>query len=100
MSTITDAGLAAGWREQALAALEEGRTAEAHEWLRQALAETTELEWLNDLAVLSHQRGRTDEAEALRVWDEELPGEADQFEPDEVETEDAPFSDDPEFEDE
>jgi hypothetical protein len=65
MSTITDAGLAAGWRERALAALEEGRTAEAHEWLRQALAETTELEWLNDLAVLSHQRGRADDAEAL-----------------------------------
>ena len=65
MSTTTDAGLAAGWREQALAALEDGRTAEAHEWLRQALAEATELEWLNDLAVLSHQRGRADEAEAL-----------------------------------
>lgn len=65
MSTITDAGLAAGWREQALAALDDGRVAEAHEWLRQALAETTELEWLNDLGVLAHQRGRADEAEAL-----------------------------------
>src|SRR6185369_12381728 len=52
MSTTTDAGLAAGWREQALAALEDGRTAEAREWLRQAVAETTALEWLNDLAVL------------------------------------------------
>ncbi|HEX7291792.1 MAG TPA: tetratricopeptide repeat protein, partial [Conexibacter sp.] len=65
MSTTTDAGLAAGWREQALAALEDGRTAEAREWLRQAVAEATELEWLNDLAVLTHQLGRTDEAEAL-----------------------------------
>ncbi len=65
MSTITDAGLAAGWREKALAALEDGRVAEAHEWLRQALAETTELEWLNDFGVLAHQRGRADEAEAL-----------------------------------
>lgn len=65
MSTITDAGLAAGWRERALAALEDGRTAEAHEWLRQAVAERTELEWLNDLAVLAHQLGRSDEAEAL-----------------------------------
>ncbi|MBS1869202.1 MAG: methyltransferase domain-containing protein [Actinobacteria bacterium] len=65
MSITTDAGLAAGWREQALAALEDGRTAEAHEWLRQALAETTELEWLNDLAVLAHQRGRGEQAEAL-----------------------------------
>jgi SAM-dependent methyltransferase len=65
MSTITDAGLAAGWRDKALAALEDGRVAEAHEWLRQALAESTELEWLNDLGVLAHQRGRADEAEAL-----------------------------------
>jgi tetratricopeptide (TPR) repeat protein len=65
MSTITDAGLSAGWREQALAALEDGRTAEAREWLRQAVAETTQLEWLNDLAVLTHQLGRGDEAEAL-----------------------------------
>ncbi|MFL5817348.1 MAG: methyltransferase domain-containing protein [Conexibacter sp.] len=65
MSTITDAGLAAGWREKALAALEDGRRAEAHEWLRQALAETTELEWLNDLAVLTHGLGREDDAEAL-----------------------------------
>ncbi len=65
MSSTTDAGLAVGWREQALAALEDGRTAEAREWLRQAVAETTELEWLNDLAVLTHQLGRSDEAEAL-----------------------------------
>jgi tetratricopeptide (TPR) repeat protein len=65
MSTFTDAGLAAGWREKALTALEDGRVAEAHEWLRQALAETTELEWLNDLGVLAHQRGRADEAEVL-----------------------------------
>jgi 2-polyprenyl-3-methyl-5-hydroxy-6-metoxy-1,4-benzoquinol methylase len=65
MSFTTDAGLAAGWREQALAALEDGRTAEAREWLRQAVAESTELEWLNDLAVLTHQLGRSEEAEAL-----------------------------------
>lgn len=65
MTTITDAGLAAGWREKALAALEDGRVVEAHEWLRQALAEATELEWLNDLAVLSHQLDRAGEAEAL-----------------------------------
>jgi tetratricopeptide (TPR) repeat protein len=65
MSITTDAGLAAGWREQALAALEDGRTAEAREWLRQAVAEATELEWLNDLAVLTHQLGRSEEAEAL-----------------------------------
>lgn len=60
-----DASLASGWREKALAALDDGRIGEAHEWLRQALAETTELEWLNDLGVLAHQRGRADEAEAL-----------------------------------
>ncbi|HKG03279.1 MAG TPA: methyltransferase domain-containing protein [Conexibacter sp.] len=64
-SSTPDTGLAAGWREQALSALEDGRAAEAHEWLRQALAETTELEWLNDLGVLAHQRGRADEAETL-----------------------------------
>jgi len=57
--------LAAGWREQALAALEAGSVSEAHEWLRQALAEATALEWLNDLAVLAHQLGRGGEAEAL-----------------------------------
>jgi SAM-dependent methyltransferase len=57
--------LAAGWRAKALEALDDGRAAEAHEWLRQALAEATELEWLNDLAVLAHRRGRADEAEAL-----------------------------------
>lgn len=65
MSTTTDAGLAAGWREKALAALEGSHTAEAHEWLRQALLETTELEWLNDLGVLAHQLGRENDAEAL-----------------------------------
>ncbi len=65
MSTITDAGLAAGWRDKALAALEDGRVTEAQEWLRQAVAETTELEWLNDLAVLSHQAGDANAAEAL-----------------------------------
>jgi len=32
-------------------------------------------------------------------WDDDLPGDADQFEPDEKEV-DAPFSDDPEFDDE
>jgi 2-polyprenyl-3-methyl-5-hydroxy-6-metoxy-1,4-benzoquinol methylase len=65
MSIVTDAGLAAGWRAKALAALEDGRAAEAHEWLRQALAQATELEWLNDLAVLAHQLDRADDAEAL-----------------------------------
>lgn len=65
MSIVTDAGLAAGWREKALAAIEQGRAAEAHEWLRQALAEATELEWVNDLAVLAHQLGRAGDAEAL-----------------------------------
>jgi len=65
MSIVTDAGLAAGWREQALAALAQGRAVEAHEWLRQALAEATELEWVNDLAVLAHQLGRANDAEAL-----------------------------------
>ena len=65
MSTITDAGLAAGWRAKALAALDDGRVTEAQEWLRQALAETTELEWLNDLAVLAHQAGDANAAEAL-----------------------------------
>lgn len=65
MSMITDAGLAAGWRAKALAALDDGRVTEAQEWLRQALAETTELEWLNDLAVLSHQAGDANAAEAL-----------------------------------
>jgi len=65
MSISTDAGLAAGWRAQALAALEAGQVAEARERLRRALAEATELEWLNDLAVLSHQLDSGDEAEAL-----------------------------------
>jgi len=65
MSTVTDAGLAAGWRAKALEALGGGREAEAQEWLRQALAEATELEWLNDLAVLAHRRGETGQAEAL-----------------------------------
>jgi len=65
MSIVTDAGRAAGWREQALAAIEQGRAAEAHEWLRQALAEATELEWVNDLAVLAHQLGSAGDAEAL-----------------------------------
>jgi len=55
---VPSSSLSAGWREQALAALEDGRVAEAHEWLRQALAEATELEWLNDFAVLSHQLGQ------------------------------------------
>ena len=32
-------------------------------------------------------------------WDDDLPGDADQFEPDE-EDENAPFSDDPEFDEE
>lgn len=65
MSTITDAGLAGGLHERALAALDAGRAAEAHAWLQQALAASVELEWVNDLAVLAHQLGRSDEAEAL-----------------------------------
>ncbi len=65
MSITTDAGPAAGRREQALAALEDGRAAEAHEHLRAALAQTTDLEWLNDLAVLAHGLGRAEEADAL-----------------------------------
>jgi len=65
MSTLAEPALAAGWRRNALEALDAGRVAEAHEWLRQALAETVELEWLNDLGVLAHQLKRRDEAEAL-----------------------------------
>lgn len=65
MSALTDAGAAGELHERALEALEAGRPAEAHAWLRQALAAATELEWMNDLAVLAHQAGRADEAEAL-----------------------------------
>jgi hypothetical protein len=65
MSTVTDTSLAAGSRRTALEALDAGRLAEAHEWLRQALLETSELEWLNDLAVLAHQLGRPAEADGL-----------------------------------
>ena len=65
MSTVTQSGLADGWREKALSALDEGRLAEAHEWLRQALQETVALEWLNDFAVLTHQLGGANDAEAL-----------------------------------
>lgn len=65
MSTLSEPALADGWRAKALDALDGGRTAEAHEWLRQALLETVELEWLNDLGVLAHQLGRPNDAEAL-----------------------------------
>jgi tetratricopeptide (TPR) repeat protein len=66
MSAIASgAGLAAGWRAKALEALDAGRLAEAYEWLRQALAETVEIEWLNDLAVIAHDLKRSNEAEAL-----------------------------------
>jgi SAM-dependent methyltransferase len=53
------------WRENAFAALAGGRSDEAHAWLRRALAETVDLEGINDLAVLAHQLGRADEAEWL-----------------------------------
>lgn len=53
------------FRANALAALDAGRAAEAYAWLQQALAASVELEWVNDLAVLAHQAGRADEAEAL-----------------------------------
>lgn len=55
----------AAWRAHALATLERGRPAEAYAHLQQAVAETTELEWLNDLAVIAHACDRPDEAEAL-----------------------------------
>ncbi|HMJ04448.1 MAG TPA: methyltransferase domain-containing protein [Conexibacter sp.] len=61
----TTADPAPTFRANALAALEAGRPAEAHAWLTQALAASVELEWVNDLAVLAHQAGRVDEAEAL-----------------------------------
>lgn len=65
-STHADAaGLARRLRAQALEALEAGSPAEAHALMRQALAEATELEWLNDLAVLAYETGRVDDAEAL-----------------------------------
>jgi tetratricopeptide (TPR) repeat protein len=65
MSSLAEPALAGEWRRNALAAIEAGRVAEAHAWLRQALAETVELEWLNDLGVLTHRLERPDEAEAL-----------------------------------
>lgn len=52
-------------RRRALAAFEDGGYEQAHELMRQALAEEVELEWLNDLAVLAHRLERADEAEAL-----------------------------------
>jgi SAM-dependent methyltransferase len=69
MSALSEPTAASGgpaaWRAEALAALDRGRPAEAYAHLQQALAATTELEWLNDLAVIAHQAGRADEAEAL-----------------------------------
>lgn len=67
MSALTEPAATgpALWRRHALEALEAGRTAEARAMLRQALAETIELEWLNDLAVLAHRLGEANEAEAL-----------------------------------
>ncbi len=65
MSALAEPTGPAAWRADALAALDAGRPAEAYAHLQQALAATTELEWLNDLAVLAHQAGRADEAEAL-----------------------------------
>jgi hypothetical protein len=52
-------------RADALAALERGANAEAHELLRAALAGTTDLESLNDLAVIAHSLGRAEEAELV-----------------------------------
>ncbi len=52
-------------RAEALAALERGESAEAHELLRTALAAATDLESLNDLAVIAHSLGRAEEAELV-----------------------------------
>lgn len=66
MSAIAEQSeLAAGWRAKAIEALTAGRLAEAYEWLRQALLETVEIEWLNDLAVIAHDLERSAEAESL-----------------------------------
>lgn len=52
-------------RAEALAALDRGDSTEAHELLRRALAATSDLESLNDLAVIAHSLGRRDEAEQV-----------------------------------
>jgi SAM-dependent methyltransferase len=61
MSTHVDAGA----RDRALTALSDGDAATAYELLRDALAQTTDLESLNDLAVIAHGLGRSDETERL-----------------------------------
>jgi hypothetical protein len=55
----------AGARAHALAQLAQGHTNEAYEGLRRSLAGTVDLEGINDLAVIAHQLGRSEEAEAL-----------------------------------
>jgi cephalosporin hydroxylase len=52
-------------RGKALAALEAGSIEEAHVCIRQALAASTDLEGINDLAVIAHRLGRGDEAKTL-----------------------------------
>lgn len=52
-------------REQALASIDAGRTDDAYEAQRLAVAGVLDLEWLNDLAVIAHRRGRAEEAETL-----------------------------------
>ena len=52
-------------RAEALAALDRGEIAEAYELLRRALAARSDLESLNDLAVIAHALGRVDEAERV-----------------------------------
>ena len=61
----TDTQPAAELRERALASIEAGRTDEAYEAQRLAVAGALDLELLNDLAVMAHRRGRVDEAEIL-----------------------------------
>jgi hypothetical protein len=55
----------AGSREQALDELSAGRPDRAYELLRGYLAETLDLEAINNLAVIAHRLGRADEARML-----------------------------------
>ena len=52
-------------RERALAELAAGRPDTAYDVLRRYLAATVDLEAINNLAVIAHQLGRTDEARTL-----------------------------------
>ena len=54
--------LATGGRERVMSELQAGRVDSAYELLRQELAHSTDLEALNDLAVLSYYRGQVDDA--------------------------------------